>query len=154
MSIFAPRGDKQQIEESDQLAPKFDADGLIPCVTTDHQTGQLLMFAYMNAESMQRTIESGEAYYYSRSRKKLWHKGEESGLVQHVQQMLIDCDQDCIWLKVKVADVHGGASCHVGYRTCFYRQIPTGQPAASPVKLQFTETQKLFDPRKVYPGKT
>lgn len=151
MSIYAPRTTKQAIEQGADFAPKFDADGLIPCVTTDADTGAILMFAYMNAESLQRTIETGEAYYWSRSRGKLWHKGEESGLVQHVKQLLIDCDQDCLQMRVKVADVHGGGSCHVGYRTCFYREVPTGKlPESGPVQLAFTETEKVFDPEQVY----
>lgn len=151
MAIFAERKDKQQIEEGSAFAPKFDADGLIPCITTDADTGAILMFAFMNNESLARTIQTGEAYYYSRSRKKLWHKGEESGLVQHVKQLLIDCDQDCLQMRVKVADVHGAGSCHVGYRTCFYREVPIGVlPEGGPVQLNFTETEKVFDPQQVY----
>ena len=148
---FAPRTSVEQVEEGNELAPKFDANGMIPCVTTDHATGELLMFAYMNDEALTRTIATGEAHYYSRSRKKLWRKGESSGLIQHVQQMLIDDDQDCVWLRVKVADVHNAASCHVGYRSCFYREVPTGElPAESPVALTFTEREKAFDPKEVY----
>jgi len=142
--FFAPRRSVEQVEEGTELAPKFDADGLIPAVTTDAGTGELLMHGYMNAEALQRTIATGEAHYYSRSRKALWHKGATSGLVQRVKELMIDDDQDCIWLKV---DVAGGASCHVGYRSCFYRRVPLGARART---LEFTETEKVFDPEQVY----
>jgi phosphoribosyl-AMP cyclohydrolase len=141
---FAARTSIEQVEEGSELAPKFDADGLIPAVTTDASSGELLMVGYMNAEALERTIETGEAHYWSRSRKALWHKGATSGLVQKVKELMIDDDQDCVWLKV---DVQGGASCHVGYRTCFYRRIPLGV-ASKP--LEFTLTEKVFDPKKVY----
>ena len=121
---FAARTSVEQVEEGADLAPKFDADGLIPAVTTAAATGELLMVGYMNAEALKRTIETGEAHYWSRSRQVLWHKGATSGLVQKVVELMIDDDQDCVWLKVEVA---GGASCHVGYRTCFYRRIPLGR---------------------------
>ena len=138
------------MEEGAELAPKFDGDGLIPAVTTDYQSGELLMHAYMNADALTRTIETGEAHYFSRSRQAIWHKGATSGLVQKVVELLIDDDQDCVWLRV---DVTGGASCHVGYRSCFYRKIvATGDDDAEPLKLEFTETEKVFDPEKVYPG--
>jgi len=141
---FAPRRSIEQVEEGTELAPKFDADGLIPAVTTDFETGELLMQGYMNAEALRRTIETGEAHYFSRSRGALWHKGATSGLVQRVRELLIDDDQDCVWLRVEVA---GGASCHVGYRSCFYRKIPLGKASAP---LEFTETEKVFDPVAVY----
>lgn len=145
MSIdFAPRRSAEQVEEGTELAPKFDADGLIPAVTTDFSSGELLMQGYMNAEALRLTIETGEAHYFSRSRGVLWHKGATSGLVQTVRELLIDDDQDCVWLRV---DVTGGASCHVGYRSCFYRRIPLG---AANAPLQFTETEKTFDPKAVY----
>jgi phosphoribosyl-AMP cyclohydrolase len=150
--IFAERTSVEQVEEGDILAPKFDKDGLIPVVTTDYDSGELLMHAYMNAEALAKTIEIGEAVYWSRSRQTLWHKGATSGLVQKVKELKIDDDQDTIWLRVEVT---GGASCHVGYRSCFYRTVPTGDEAKqagldSPVKLSFTETEKVFDPKKVY----
>jgi len=152
-TIFGERKTVEQVEEGTDLAPKFDANGLIPAVTTDYQSGELLMHAYMNAEALTRTIETGEAHYYSRSRQSIWHKGATSGLVQKVVELLIDDDQDCVWLRV---DVAGGASCHVGYRSCFYRKIT---PAAGPsetipgaLTLEFTETEKVFDPEEVYPG--
>ncbi len=155
---FAPRQSVEQVEESNDLAPKFDANGLIPAVTTDYTSGELLMHGYMNDEALRRTIETGEAHYYSRSRQKLWRKGETSGLVQKVKQLLVDDDQDCVWMRVEVAtDVKGGgASCHVGYRSCFYRAIPTGEDATSAanadgqIQLTFTEGEKAFDPKEVY----
>jgi phosphoribosyl-AMP cyclohydrolase len=143
---FAQRISVEQVEEGAELAPKFDADGLIPAVTTDVHTGELLMHGYMNVEALQKTMETGEAHYYSRSRKALWHKGATSGLVQRVVELMIDDDQDCVWLKV---DVAGGASCHVGYRSCFYRRIPLGTDGES-APLEFTETEKVFDPAEVY----
>ncbi len=143
---FAQRKSIEQVEEGTELAPKFDADGLIPAVTTDYVSGELLMQGYMNAEALRRTIETGEAHYFSRSRGVLWHKGGTSGLVQTVRELLIDDDQDCVWLRV---DVAGGASCHVGYRSCFYRRIPIGADAETG-PLQFTESDKVFDPQAVY----
>ncbi|RMF97062.1 MAG: phosphoribosyl-AMP cyclohydrolase [Gammaproteobacteria bacterium] len=148
--LFAERRTVAQVEEGRELAPKFDEHGLIPAVTTDYASGELLMHGYMNAEALARTIETGEAHYYSRSRQQLWHKGATSGLVQKVRELLIDDDQDCVWLRVDVAG--NGASCHVGYRSCFYRRIPTGAAATGPLQLDFTETEKVFDPEQVYPG--
>ncbi|MGZ0187310.1 MAG: phosphoribosyl-AMP cyclohydrolase [Alphaproteobacteria bacterium] len=144
-AIFAPRVSIEQVEEGDDLAPKFDTAGLIPVVTTDFTSGEVLMHGYMNDEAFRLTIETGEAHYYSRSRQALWHKGATSGLVQTVKQFRIDDDQDCVWLRV---DVAGGASCHVGYRSCFYRSLPVGQ--AGPVTLTYEETEKVFDPKAVY----
>ena len=128
MFKFADRKTVEQVEEGQELAPKFDANGLIPVVTTDYHTGEVLMHAYMNEEALRKTIELGEAVYWSRSRKCLWHKGATSGLVQTVKELLIDDDQDVVWLRVEVA---GGASCHVGYRSCFYRRVPVGEEALS-----------------------
>jgi phosphoribosyl-AMP cyclohydrolase len=145
--LFAPRRSIEQVEEGSELAPKFDERGLIPVVTTDFASGELLMQGFMNADALRRTIETSEAHYYSRSRKALWRKGATSGLVQHVRELLIDDDQDCVWLRVEVAG--SGASCHVGYRSCFYRRVPLGE-AASGAPLQFTETEKVFDPDEVY----
>jgi phosphoribosyl-AMP cyclohydrolase len=147
-SPFAARISIEQVEEGHELAPKFDADGMIPVVTTDAESGELLMHGYMNEEALKRTIETGEAHYWSRSRQVLWHKGATSGLVQRVVEMRIDDDQDAVWLRV---DVAGGASCHVGYRSCFYRSLPVGQPLPDrPVSLTFEETEKVFDPADVY----
>lgn len=149
---FLPRTSIEQVEESRELAPKFDADGLIPCVTSDADSGELLMQGYMNDEALAKTITTGEAHYFSRSRQVLWHKGATSGLVQRVRELYIDDDQDCVWLKV---DVAGGASCHVGYRSCFYRRVPVGenfraQADDGKVELEFTEHEKVFDPVEVY----
>ena len=143
-SIFKPRVTIEQVEEGDELAPKFDANGLIPVVTTDFTSGELLMHGYMNAEALKRTIELGEAVYYSRSRQALWHKGATSGLVQTVREMRIDDDQDCVWVRV---DVAGGASCHVGYRSCFYRSLPVG--GLGDLTLRYEETEKVFDPKVI-----
>lgn len=147
--IFAVRDSVELVEEGDVLAPKFDKDGLIPVVTTDFETGELLMHAYMNAEALTKTIEIGEAVYYSRSRKVIWHKGATSGLVQRVKDLRIDDDQDCVWMRV---DVQGGASCHVGYRSCFYRSVHFGKEAENetPIQLEFEESEKVFDPKEVY----
>jgi phosphoribosyl-AMP cyclohydrolase len=145
-SGFKTRQSIEQVEESTDLAPRFDDRGLIIAVTTDAESGELLMQGYMNAEALQKTIETGEAHYYSRSRQALWHKGATSGLTQTVRELLVDDDQDCIWLKVRVA---GGASCHVGYRSCFYRRVPLHGKAAE-VALVFTDTEKVFDPQEVY----
>ena len=145
--LFAPRRSIEQVEEGAELAPKFDERGLIPAVTTDYASGELLMQSYMNAEALRKTIETGEAHYFSRSRQAIWHKGATSGLVQRVRELLIDDDQDCVWLKVEVAA--SGASCHVGYRSCFYRRVPLGEDSAGK-PLEFTEHEKLFDPADVY----
>jgi len=137
----------EEVEEGRVLAPKFDTDGLIPVVTTDFESGEVLMVANMNAESLAKTIELGEAVYYSRSRRQLWHKGATSGLVQKVREILIDDDQDSVWLRV---DVQGGASCHVGYRSCFYRSVPISPVGERPLSLTYTMTEKVFDPKVVY----
>ena len=145
---FAARMSVEQVEEGLDLAPRFDADGLIPCITTDASAGEVLMLGYMNGEALQRTIETGEAHYWSRSRQCLWHKGATSGLIQEVVELLVDDDQDAVWLRVKVAG--SGASCHVGYRSCFYRSVDLGGPSGGPVRLVFTESRKSFDPKDVY----
>ena len=143
---FELRKTIEQVEESTELAPKFDQDGLIPVVTTDFNSGEVLMQGYMNEEAFKKTISLGEAVYYSRSRKNLWHKGKTSGLVQNIKEIRIDDDQDCVWLRV---DVQGGASCHVGYRSCFYRSVPFGEKSGS-IVLKFEEKEKVFDPKEVY----
>lgn len=142
---FAARTSVEQVEEGRDLAPKFDEAGLIPVVTTDADGGEVLMLGYMNAEALARTIATGEAHYWSRSRRCLWHKGATSGLIQRVVEMRIDDDQDAVWLRVRI---EGGASCHVGYRSCFYRAVPLG--AAAGGALAFVEDAKTFDPRVVY----
>ena len=132
-------------EEGLVLAPKFDADGLVTCVATDAGSGELLMVAHMNAEALKRTIETGEAWYFSRSRKALWRKGESSGHTQHVVEMRVDCDQDAIWIKV---EQHGPGACHTGRRSCFYRAVPRKQ--SGPNAFQFRDSDKSFHPSNVY----
>lgn len=148
LPTFAPRLTVEQVEEGRDLAPKFDASGLLPAVTTDFATGELLMMGYMNAEALQKTIATGEAHYFSRSRQVLWHKGATSGFVQKVRELRIDDDQDCVWLRVETS---GGANCHVGYRSCFYRAIPTGTDYTRAEDcLLWKEETKVFDPQAVY----
>ena len=136
--VFAENLDKAELEEGERFAPRFDADGLIPAITTHAETGEVLMFAWMNAESLKRTIASGEAWYWSRSRSELWHKGATSGQIQTVTEMRIDCDQDVILLCV-VPQKEG--ACHVGYRSCFYRSVQKEEGGG--VRLAFEETEKL-----------
>jgi phosphoribosyl-AMP cyclohydrolase len=133
--------ESKQIEEGLQFAPKFNADGLITAIAQDAETGQVLMVAYMNREALDRTIETGRATYYSRSRRKLWKKGEESGHVQTVKQILVDCDQDCLILKVAV----DAGQCHVGYQSCFYRALKPNSAA----DLELI-AEKVYDPRATY----
>jgi len=146
--MFKKRDNIKEVEEGKYLEPKFDENGLIPVVTTDFKTGDVLMHGYMNEESLKKTIESKEAHYWSRSRKKIWLKGQISGFVQIVKEIRIDDDQDSIWMSV---DIGNGASCHVGYRSCFYRSIPLGK-INNPQKLEieFKEKKKVFDPKKIY----
>lgn len=143
--MFSQRKTIEQVEEGTELAPKFDADGLIPCITTAAVGGEVLMLGYMNEEALRKTIETGEAHYFSRSRKVLWHKGATSGLVQRVKEMRIDDDQDALWISVEIP---GDASCHVGYRSCFYRAVPVADEAGG--ALEFRESEKSFDPKKIY----
>ncbi|MET0706302.1 MAG: phosphoribosyl-AMP cyclohydrolase [Tardiphaga sp.] len=133
------------IEESLALTPKFDAAGLVTVVATDAGSGDVLMVAYMNDEALQKTIETGDAWYYSRSRQKLWRKGESSGRAQRVVEMRLDCDQDAIWIKVEQG---GGAACHTGRRSCFYRAVTKGENGAA--KVSFVDADRLFDPADVY----
>ena len=146
--LFAARTSVEQVEEGLVLAPRFDDDGLLPCVTTDNTTGDVLMLGYMNEEALTQTIVTGEAHYWSRSRQCLWHKGATSGLTQTVVDLRIDDDQDAIWLRVEVAG--SGASCHVGYRSCFYRSVEVGNAPGGPAQLTFTESERTFDPEEVY----
>jgi len=129
------------IEEGSEFSPKFNANGLIMAIAQDASSGQVLMAAYMNKEALALTIEGGVATYYSRSRQKLWKKGEESGHVQKVQQILVDCDQDCLVLKVAV----DAGQCHVGYQSCFYRGLKSG----SQTDLKFI-AEKVYDPKEAY----
>lgn len=137
------------IEEGLAFKPKFDADGLITAVVTDAKSGDVLMVAHMNEEALRRTIASGEAWYFSRSRKALWKKGETSGNVQHVVELRVDCDQDALWLKV---NQQGPGACHTGRRSCFYRAVPLGKSSA--VTLEFRDADKTFDPASAYKPKS
>ena len=148
LDLFKERVSIEQIEESSDLVPTFGDDGLIPVVTTDISSGDVLMIGFMNKEALALTIETQKAHYWSRSRKKIWQKGETSGLVQNVVELRIDDDQDSLWLMVKVEG--SGASCHVGYKSCFYRAIPLGGKVDSEIILSFKESKKLFDPKQVY----
>jgi len=146
--MFKKRDNIKEVEEGKCLAPKFDNNGLIPVITTDFQTGGILMHGYMNNEALKKTIENREAYYWSRSRNKIWHKGQVSGFVQKVREIRIDDDQDSIWLSV---DIGNGASCHVGYKSCFYRSIPLGKiKDTKELEMKFIEKKKIFDPKIIY----
>ncbi len=138
---------KSESEEGTTFAPHFDADGLVPVVVTSAKTGEVLMLAYMNEEALARTIDTGEAHYWSRSRGRLWRKGEQSGNAQRVVEMRADCDQDAIWLRVEMTGA--GAACHTGRRTCFYRTILSAGPGGG-VTLSFDEAERQFDPEAVY----
>ena len=132
---------KEKIEEGLEFIPKFDEQGLLTAIAQDIQTNQVLMVAYMNKEALQATLETGYATYYSRSRQKLWQKGEQSGHRQKVEQILVDCDQDCILIKVSI----DAGQCHVGYKSCFYRAIKTDDKQL----LEFI-AKKVYDPKDVY----
>ena len=133
------------IEEGRTFTPKFNADGLVTCVATDAKSGDVLMVAHMNTEALQKTIATGEAWYFSRARRVLWRKGESSGHVQRVVEMRVDCDQDSVWIKV---EQQGAGACHTGRRTCFYRAVPLGKAGA--VTLEFRDAEQVFDPKAVY----
>ena len=149
--MFKKRENVADIEEGNLLSPKFNNDGLIPVITTDFKTKEVLMQGFMNSEALKKTIETKEAHYWSRSRKEVWHKGETSGFVQKVVEMRIDDDQDSIWMSVDIGD---GASCHVGYKSCFYRSITLGKiENTEEVKIDFKEKKKKFDPEVVYQNK-
>ena len=146
--MFKKRHTIQEVEEGKYLSPKFDENGLIPVITSDFKNGDILMHGYMDYEALKKTIETKEAHYWSRSRKKIWRKGQVSGFVQKVKEVRIDDDQDSIWLSV---DIGNGSSCHVGYRSCFYRSIPLGKiKNEEELEIEFKETKKTFDPKKVY----
>jgi len=136
---------QNNIEESLTFAPQFGVDGLVTAVVTDAKSGDVLMVAHMNADALRKTIETGEAWYYSRSRKALWKKGETSGHVQRVVELRVDCDQDALWLKV---EQQGAGACHTGRRSCFYRAVPLGKTGA--VTLEFRDAEKAFDPKAIY----
>ncbi|MEC9344140.1 MAG: phosphoribosyl-AMP cyclohydrolase [Pseudomonadota bacterium] len=142
---FPELADKEVLESGDVLAPRFDAGGLVTAVVTDADTGGLLMVAHMNAEALKRTLDTGEAWYWSRSRGELWHKGATSGETQTVVEVRTDCDQDAIWLKVRLQG--RGAACHTGRRSCFYRRIETN---GGTHVLVGDDDNALFDPKDVY----
>ena len=144
--IFAAPGSPSELEEGKTLTPKFGADGLVTCVTTDAKTGDVLMVAHMNAEALAKTIATGEAWYFSRSRGALWRKGETSGHTQRVVEIRVDCDQDAVWLKVEQI----GGACHTGRRSCFYRAVSRGKNGE--VTLAFRE-ERVFDPKLAYPAR-
>ena len=149
--MFKKRENVAAIEEGKLLSPKFDNDGLIPVVTTDCKTGEVLMVGYMNSEAFKKTIETKEAHYWTRTRREVWHKGQTSAFKQKVIEIRIDDDQDSIWLNVDIGD---GSSCHVGYKSCFYRSIPLGKiKNTQNIEMDFTEKEKKFDPIKIYKGK-
>jgi|TARA_B100001741_G_C16367563_1_gene511646 phosphoribosyl-AMP cyclohydrolase len=149
--MFKKRENVADIEEGSLLSPKFNKDGLIPVITTDFQTKEVLMQGFMNSEALKKTIETKEAYYWSRSRKEIWRKGETSGFVQKVIEIRIDDDQDSIWMSVDIGD---GASCHVGYKSCFYRTVPLGKiEKTEKIEMEFNDKKKKFDPKTVYKGK-
>lgn len=143
---FPARGSVAEIEEGHRFMPRFDEAGLIPCVTQDAATGEVLMLGYMNRESLTKTLETGYAHYWSRSRQTLWRKGEQSGQSQLVKRLRVDDDQDCVLLQV---DLTGGASCHVGYRSCFFRELQC-ESGRTDFSLQFLESAKVYDPRIAY----
>jgi phosphoribosyl-AMP cyclohydrolase len=140
---IASPGSDADLEEGVALTPKFDANGLVTCVATDVVSGDVLMVAHMNAEALAKTIASGEAWYFSRSRNALWKKGESSGHTQRVVEMRVDCDQDAVWIKVE--QVSG--ACHTGRRSCFYRAVPLGKAGAT--TLEFRD-ERVFDPKAKY----
>ena len=145
--MFKKRENIFEVEEGKYLAPKFDVNGLLPVVTTDVKSGEVLMHGYMNDEALKKTIETKEAHYWSRSKNALWHKGAKSGYTQKVKEILIDDDQDALCLKVDIGE--NGASCHVGYKSCFYREIDL-EDTANKSGLRFTTEEKVFDPDEVY----
>ena len=142
-SRFETPGPTAAVEQGSRFMPRFDANGLIGAIVTDALSGEVLMFAYMNEEALARTIETGEAHYWSRSRGGLWRKGEVSGNTQRVVEMRLDCDQDAIWIRVEQT----GAACHTGRKSCFYRKVDAVDGAA---RLSFVDADRLFDPAQVY----
>ena len=143
--MFTKRKSIKQVEEGKDLAPKFDKFGLIPVITTDFKNNNVLMHGYMNRQALKKTIETGEVYYWSRTRKVLWHKGAISGFIQKVKEIRIDDDQDAVWVKVDTK-----ASCHVGYKSCFYRSVPIKSKIK--MRMVFKDKKKIFNPKKIYKG--
>ena len=147
--IFTERTSVEEVEEGKNLQPKFDENGLIPVITIDNDDNQVLMHGYMNEEALKTSIKTKMSHYWSRSRKKIWKKGETSGFFQNITKIQIDDDQDCIILFVKLAGTK--ASCHVGYKSCFYRELEKKGENFS-TNLVFNEDKKVFDPNEVYKG--
>jgi phosphoribosyl-AMP cyclohydrolase len=152
-STFAPRATTEQVEEGRLFAPKFDGDGLITCVVTDAWSAEVLMVAHMNPDALAKTITTGEAWFYSRSRQQLWRKGETSGHTQRVIELRVDCDQDALWMRVEQI---GAGACHTGRVGCFYRAVPLKQTDFRRLILEFRDADKVFDPAQVYgePGES
>lgn len=148
---FSPRGSGEEVESGLTLMPKFDENGLIPAIAADAETNEVLMLAYMNEEALRRTLELGEAVYYSRSRQELWHKGATSGAVQKVKEIRVDCDQDALILLV---DQQGGAACHTGMRSCFFRSVKSFGNGNASGELEHTGGERMFDPAEVYGKKS
>ena len=146
-ATFPPPGAAAELEEGVRLTPKFDVNGLVTCVTTDAASGDVLMVAHMNAEALAKTVATSEAWYFSRSRRALWRKGETSGHIQRVVEIRVDCDQDAVWLKVEQV----AGACHTGRHSCFYRAVPLGQKGGA-MKLEFRD-ERVFDPKAVYRDK-
>lgn len=146
-SAFPPPGSHEDLEEGLVLTPRFDRDGLVAAIVTDAAAGGVLMFAYMNAEALAATLSTGVAHFWSRSRGELWRKGETSGHEMTVEEMRVDCDQDALWLSVRVAG--SGAACHTGRKSCFYRRVPVGSQAPD-APLEPVEDARLFDPAATY----
>lgn len=149
--IFAAPGAKTDLEEGQAFTPRFTAEGLIPAIVTEAGSGSVLMFAHMNEEALRLTIETATAHFYSRSRDRLWKKGEESGNLLRVEAMRTDCDQDVVWLSVRI-EGHG-AACHTGRKTCFYRDVALGTPENGAFGLVETVGDRIFDPKSVYDRK-
>ncbi|MGQ3676465.1 phosphoribosyl-AMP cyclohydrolase [Xanthobacter sp. TB0139] len=147
-TLFPAPQSGAELEEGTCLSPRFNTDGLITCVAVDAHNGEVLMLAHMNAEALALTMKTGEAHYFSRSRNKLWKKGESSGHTQKVLEMRIDCDQDAVIIKVEMGGT--GAACHTGRRSCFYRTVPLGAAPSKETRLGFTGDEPRFDPAAVY----
>lgn len=143
---FPERGPVQEVEEGQRLMPLFDERGLLPVIVQDAVSGEVLMLGWMNREALTLTIQTGYSHFWSRARQKLWRKGEQSGQAQRVRHILIDDDQDCLLIKVELT---GGASCHVGYRSCFFRELEWS-PGQTEFKLRYLETEKVYDPIAAY----
>jgi phosphoribosyl-AMP cyclohydrolase len=149
MSLFAARTSVEQVELGDRLAPRFDAEGLLPAIVIDSRSSTILMLGYMNAEALTATIRTRSAHFWSRSRRALWRKGEHSGFTQRVDRILVDDDQDAVIIHVTL---DGPGSCHVGYESCFYREIELSVTPCSPARLTMIEQARRFDADVVYAG--